>query len=406
MLFEKTGKEENGFMKKTYMDHAATTPTDVEVVKAMEPYFSLKYGNPNSIHSFGQEAREAVEEAREKIAHLIGANSSEIIFTAGGTEADNYAIKGIAWANQKKGNHIITSKIEHHAVLHSCQFLEKHGFKITYLPVDKYGLIDPEDVEGAITDKTILVTIMHANNEIGTIEPIKEISKIVKKAGIYFHTDSVQTTGHIPIDVNDLGVDMLSMSGHKFYGPNGVGALYLRKGTRIVNLIDGGAQEKNRRAGTENVVGIVGLGKAAELAEKRLQQGKEDEVIKLRDKLIKGFTEKIDHTRLNGHPTKRLPGNTNFCFEFIEGESMLLSLDMEGVAASSGSACTSGSLSASHVLLAIGLPHEIAHGSLRLTLGKDNTEEEVDYIVGILPGIIEKLRALSPFKENWEGLNR
>lgn len=406
MLFEKTGKEENGFMKKTYMDHAATTPTDVEVVKAMEPYFSLKYGNPNSIHSFGQEAREAVEEAREKIAHLIGANSSEIIFTAGGTEADNYAIKGIAWANQKKGNHIITSKIEHHAVLHSCQFLEKHGFKITYLPVDKYGLIDPEDVEGAITDKTILVTIMHANNEIGTIEPIKEISKIVKKAGIYFHTDSVQTTGHIPIDVNDLGVDMLSMSGHKFYGPNGVGALYLRKGTRIVNLIDGGAQEKNRRAGTENVVGIVGLGKAAELAEKRLQQGKEDEVIKLRDKLIKGITEKIDHTRLNGHPTKRLPGNTNFCFEFIEGESMLLSLDMEGVAASSGSACTSGSLSASHVLLAIGLPHEIAHGSLRLTLGKDNTEEEVDYIVGILPGIIEKLRALSPFKENWEGLNR
>lgn len=406
MLFEKTGKEENGFMKKTYMDHAATTPTDVEVVKAMEPYFSLKYGNPNSIHSFGQEAREAVEEAREKIAHLIGANSSEIIFTAGGTEADNYAIKGIAWANQKKGNHIITSKIEHHAVLHSCQFLEKQGFKVTYLPVDKYGLIDPEDVKRAITDKTILVTIMHANNEIGTIEPIKEISKVVKKAGVYFHSDSVQTTGHIPIDVNDLGVDVLSLSGHKFYGPNGVGALYLRKGTRIVNLIDGGAQEKNRRAGTENVVGIVGLGKAAELAEKRLQQGKEDEVIKLRDKLIKGFTEKIDHTRLNGHPTKRLPGNTNFCFEFIEGESMLLSLDMEGVAASSGSACTSGSLSASHVLLAIGLPHEIAHGSLRLTLGKDNTEEEVDYIVGILPGIIEKLRALSPFKENWEGLNR
>lgn len=406
MLFEKTGKEENGFMKKTYMDHAATTPTDVEVVKAMEPYFSLKYGNPNSIHSFGQEAREAVEEAREKIAHLIGANSSEIIFTAGGTEADNYAIKGIAWANQKKGNHIITSKIEHHAVLHSCQFLEKHGFKITYLPVDKYGLIDPEDVEGAITDKTILVTIMHANNEIGTIEPIKEISKIVKKAGIYFHTDSVQTTGHIPIDVNDLGVDMLSMSGHKFYGPNGVGALYLRKGTRIVNLIDGGAQEKNRRAGTENVVGIVGLGKAAELAEKRLQQGKEDEVIKLRDKLIKGIAEKIDHTRLNGHPTKRLPGNTNFCFEFIEGESMLLSLDMEGVAASSGSACTSGSLEASHVLLSIGLPPEIAHGSLRLTLGKDNTNEEIDYVISILPGIIEKLRALSPFKENWEGLNR
>lgn len=406
MLFEKTGKEENGFMKRTYMDHAATTPTDVEVVKAMEPYFSLKYGNPNSIHSFGQEAREAVEEAREKIAHLIGANSSEIIFTAGGTEADNYAIKGIAWANQKKGNHIITSKIEHHAVLHSCQFLEKHGFMITYLPVDKYGLIDPEDVEGAITDKTILVTIMHANNEIGTIEPIKEISKIVKKAGIYFHTDSVQTTGHIPIDVNDLGVDMLSMSGHKVYGPNGVGALYLRKGTKIVTLIDGGAQEKNRRAGTENVAGIVGLGKAAELAEKRLVKGAEDRVVKLRDKLIKGIMDKIGNVRLNGHPTNRLPGNANFCFEFIEGESMLLSLDMEGVAASSGSACTSGSLEASHVLLAIGLPPEIAHGSLRLTLGKDNTEEEVDYMIGILPGIIEKLRVLSPFKSDWEGLNR
>ncbi|OGD13488.1 cysteine desulfurase NifS [Candidatus Atribacteria bacterium RBG_19FT_COMBO_35_14] len=392
-------------MKKIYMDHAATTSTDVEVVKAMEPYFSLKYGNPNSIHSFGQEAREVVEEARGKTAHLIRANPSEIVFTAGGTEADNYAIKGIAWANQKKGNHIITSKIEHHAVLHSCQFLEKQGFRVTYLPVDKYGLIDSEDVKKAITGKTILVTIMHANNEIGTIEPIKEISKVVKKAGIYFHTDSVQTTGHIPIDVNDLGLDMLSMSGHKFYGPNGVGALYLRKGTRIVNLIDGGAQEKNRRAGTENVAGIVGLGKAAELAEKRLLQGKEVEVIKLRDKLIKGITEKIDHTHLNGHPTKRLPGNANFCFEFIEGESMLLSLDMEGVAASSGSACTSGSLTASHVLLAIGLPPEIAHGSLRLTLGKDNTEEEIDYVIEILPGIIKKLRALSPFQGNWEGLN-
>jgi cysteine desulfurase len=386
------------------MDHAATTSTDVEVVKAMEPYFTLKYGNPNSIHSFGQEAREAVEEARGKVAHLIGANPAEIVFTAGGTEADNYAIKGIAWANQKKGNHIITSKIEHHAVLHSCQFLEKQGFKITYLPVDKYGLIDPENVKKAITDKTILVTIMHANNEIGTIEPIKEISKVVKKAGVYFHTDSVQTTGHIPIDVNDLGVDMLSMSGHKFYGPNGIGALYLRKGIKIVTLIDGGAQEKNRRAGTENLAGIVGMGKAAELAEKRLLQGKEDEVIKLRDKLIKGITEKIDHTRLNGHPRKRLPGNANFCFEFIEGESMLLSLDMEGVAASSGSACTSGSLEPSHVLLAIGLPPEIAHGSLRLTLGKDNTEKEIDYVIDILPGIIEKLRALSPFKGNWEGL--
>ena len=400
----KAEKEENSFMKRIYMDNAATTPTDVEVVKAMEPYFSLKYGNPNSIHSFGQEAREAVEEARKKIAYLIGANHSEIVFTAGGTEADNYAIKGIAWANQKKGNHIITSKIEHHAVLHSCQFLEKQGFKITYLPVDKYGLIDPEDVKKAITDKTTLVTIMHANNEIGTIEPIKEISKVVKKAGVYFHTDSVQTSGHIPLDVNDLGVDMLSMSGHKFYGPNGVGALYLRKGTKIINLIDGGAQEKNKRAGTENVAGIVGMGKAAELAKDRRNQGKEKEIIRLRNKLIKGIMDKIENVCLNGHPTKRLPGNANFCFEFIEGESMLLSLDMEDIAASSGSACTSGSLTASHVLLAIGLPPEIAHGSLRLTLGKDNTEEEIDYMTSILPGITKKLRTLSPFKENWEGL--
>jgi len=388
------------------MDHAATTPTDLEVVKEMEPYFTQKYGNPNSIHSFGQEAREAVEEAREKIAHLIGANPAEIIFTSGGTESDNFAIKGVAWANQKKGNHIITSKIEHHAVLHSCQFLEKHGFKVTYLSVDKYGLIDPGDVKRAITDKTILVTLMHANNEIGTIEPIKEIGKVVKEAGIYFHTDSVQTTGHIPIDVNDLGVDMLSMSGHKLYGPNGVGVLYLRKGIRIDSLMDGGSQEKNRRAGTENVAGIVGVGKAAELAEKRLVQGEEDKIIRLRDRLIKDIIEKIDYVRLNGHPTKRLPGNANFCFEFIEGESMLLNLDMEGVAASSGSACTSGSLEPSHVLLAIGLPHEIAHGSLRLTLGKDNTAEEVEYVIGILPKIVEKLRALSPFKGSWAGLKR
>lgn len=388
------------------MDNAATTSTDVEVVEAMKPFFTQKYGNPNSIHSFGQEAREAVEEAREKIARLIGANPSEIVFTAGGTEADNYAIKGIAWANQKKGNHIITSQIEHHAVLHSCQFLEKHGFKVTYLKVDKYGLIDPEDVKKAITDQTILVTIMHANNEIGTIEPIKEIGKIVKEAGIYFHTDSVQTTGHIPIEVNDLGVDMLSISGHKLYGPKGVGALYLRKGTKIVNLIDGGAQEKNRRAGTENVTGMVGLGKAVELAEKRLAGGEVDKVVKLRDKLITGIIDQIENVRLNGHSTKRLPGNVNICFEFIEGESMLLNLDMKGVAASSGSACTSGSLEPSHVLLAIGLPPEIAHGSLRLTLGKDNTEEDIDYVLDILPKIIEKLRALSPFTGSWDGLKK
>jgi len=393
-------------MKRVYMDHAATTPTDIEVVKEMELYFTQKYGNSNSIHSFGQEARDAVEESRKKIAHLIGADPSEIIFTSGGTESDNYAIKGIAWANQKKGNHIITSKIEHHAVLHSCHFLEKHEFNVTYLPVDKYGQINPDDVKRAITDKTILVTIVHANNEIGTIEPVKEIGKIVEGAGIYFHTDSVQTVGHIPIDVNDLGVDMLSMSGHKLYGPNGVGVLYLRKSTKIDSLMDGGGQEKNRRAGTENVAGIVGIGKAAELAEKRLAQGEEDKIIKLRDKLIKEIMNKVENVRLNGHPTNRLPGNINFCFEFIEGESMLLNLDIEGVAASSGSACTSGSLEPSHVLLAIGLPPEIAHGSLRLTLGKDNTEEEVDCVIDILPQIIEKLRTLSPFKGSWEGLKR
>lgn len=391
-------------MKRIYMDHAATTPTDIEVVREMEPYFTQKYGNPNSVHSFGQEAREAVEEARKKVARLIGANPSEIIFTSGGTESDNYAIKGIAWANQKKGNHIITSQIEHHAVLHSCHFLEKHGFKVTYLPVDKYGLIDPDDVKKAITGKTVLVTIMHANNEIGTIEPIRDIAKITKEAGVYFHTDSVQTVGHIPIEVNELGVDMLTMSGHKLYGPNGVGVLYLRKGIRIESLMDGGSQEKNRRAGTENVAGIVGIGKAAELAEKRLAQGEEDKIIKLRDKLIKEILNKVENVRLNGHPSNRLPGNVNFCFEFIEGESMLLNLDMEGIAASSGSACTSGSLEPSHVLLAIGLPPEIAHGSLRLSLGKDNTEEEVDYLIDILPKIIKKLRALSPFKGSWEGL--
>ena len=390
---------------KIYLDYNATTPIDKEVAQAMQPYLADYFGNPSSSHSFGIETKKAVENARKQVANLINCKPHEIIFTSGGTESDNYAIKGIAWANQKRGNHIITSSIEHHAVLHSCQFLEKQGFKVTYLPVDKYGFVDPEEVKKAITDKTILVTIMHANNEIGTIEPIKEIGKIVKEAGVYFHTDSVQTVGHIPIDVNDLGVDMLSMSGHKFYGPKGVGVFYLRKGTKIVSLIDGGSQEKNRRASTENVPGIVGIGKAAELAEKRLSLGKEDKVAKMRDKLIKGIMDKIENVRLNGHPTKRLPDNANLCFEFIEGESMLLNLDMQGVAASSGSACTSGSLEASHVLLSIGLPPQIAHGSLRLTLGKDNTEEDIDYVISILPGIIKKLRALSPFKGSWEGLN-
>ncbi|GAB4114552.1 MAG: cysteine desulfurase NifS [Candidatus Caldatribacteriota bacterium] len=392
-------------MKRIYLDHAATTPTDPIVVKEMEIYFSQKFGNPNSIHSFGQESRQAIEEARKKVAHLIGAEPSEIIFTSGGTEADNHAIKGIAWANQQKGKHIITSQIEHHAVLHSCRFLEKQGFKVTYLPVDKYGLIDPEEVEKVINGQTILITIMHANNEIGTIEPIKEISEIARRRGIYFHIDAVQTVGHIPINVKELGVDMLSMSGHKFYGPKGVGALYLKKGVKILPLIDGGGQEKNRRASTENVPGIIGMGKAAELAEERLKQGEEDRIVIMRDKLIKGISERVENAHLNGHPTKRLPGNVNFCFEFVEGESILLNLDMEGIAASSGSACTSGSLEPSHVLLAIGLPHEIAHGSLRLSLGKENTEDEVNYVLEVLPQIIKKLRELSPFKGNWKDLD-
>jgi len=391
-------------MRRIYLDNAATTPTDSEVVNAISPYLSLKYGNPNSVHYFGNEAREAVEEARKKVAHLIGAQPEEIIFTGGGTEGDNHAIKGVAWANQKKGNHIITTKIEHHAVLHACQFLEKHGFTVTYLPVDKYGLINPEDVKKAVTNQTILISIMHANNEIGTIEPISEIGRIAKEADIYFHTDSVQAFGHIPIDVDELGVDMITMSGHKLYAPNGIGALFLRKGTKIVPLIHGGGQERNRRAGTENVAGIVGMGKAAELAEKRMLEGESEKIIQLRDKLIDGIMKKIKHVRLNGHPSKRLPGNVNLCFEFIEGESMLLSLDMQGVAASSGSACTSGSLEASHVLLAIGLPPEIAHGSLRMTLGKDNTTQDVDYVINILPGIIKKLRQLSPFQGKWEGI--
>jgi len=389
-------------MKRIYLDHAATTPTDPEVVKEMEIYFNKRFGNPNSIHSFGQETREAIEEARKKVAHLIGAEPSEIIFTSGGTEADNHAIKGVAWANQKRGNHIITSQIEHHAVLHSCRFLESQGFRVTYLPVDKYGLIDIVDLEKAITDQTILITIMHANNEIGTIEPIKEIAEIARKREIYFHTDAVQTVGNIPLKVKELGVDMLSMSAHKFYGPKGVGALYLKKGVKIISLIDGGGQERNRRASTENVPGIVGIGKAAELAEKRLIQNEEDGTIRMRDKLIKGISHGVENAYLNGHPINRLPGNVNFCFEFVEGESILLNLDMEGIAASSGSACTSGSLEPSHVLLAIGLPPEMAHGSLRLSLGKGNTEEEIDYVLEVLPRIIKKLRELSPFKGSWK----
>jgi cysteine desulfurase len=388
-------------MNRIYLDHAATTPTDPRVVTAMLPYFSEKYGNPSSIHSFGQETRAAVEKGREQVAGLIGAKPDEIVFTSGGTEADNQALEGIAYSNEKQGNHIITSAIEHHAVLHCCEFLKKRGFEITYLPVDKFGLVSPESAAQAITPKTILVSIMHANNEMGTIEPIAAIAKAVKmrnaELGIRscFHTDAVQTAGHIPINVDELGVDLLAMSAHKLYGPKGVGALYVRKGIRLTPLLHGGGQERNRRASTENVSGIVGFGAAAELAKAEMA-AEAKRVTVIRDKMIKAILANIPDTQLNGHPTERLPNNVNISVRFIEGESMLLSLDMEGIAASSGSACTSGSLEPSHVMLAIGLTHEVSHGSLRFSLGKQTTEAEIDRTVTELTAIVERLRAMSP----------
>ncbi|WP_236908638.1 cysteine desulfurase NifS [Clostridium sp. Cult3] len=384
--------------KFIYMDNSATTPVKKEVLEAMLPYFTEKYGNPSSVYSLGSQSKVAVEEAREKIAKAIGASPREVFFTAGGSEADNWAIKGVAYANRKKGNHIITSKIEHHGVLHTCEYLEKQGFKVTYLDVDEYGVIDLEQLKKSITDKTILISIMFANNEIGTIQPIEEIGKIAKERGVYFHTDAVQAVGHVKIDVDGSNIDMLSMAAHKFYGPKGIGALYIRQGVKIDSLITGGGQERNRRAGTENVPGIVGMGKAIELAYENMDENNE-KLISLRERLIKGIFDNIDYVQLNGHPTERLPGNVNICFHFIEGESLLLSLDMEGIAGSSGSACTSGTLDPSHVLLAIGLPHEIAHGSLRLSLGDFNTEEEVDYVVKKLVEIVTRLRAMSPLYE-------
>jgi len=387
----------DGKLKRTYLDNAATTPVRSEVLEAMLPYFTQKFGNASTIYSYGREAKEALEESRKNVAQLIGANTEEIFFTSGGTESDNWALRGAVSANVKKGKHVITSSVEHHAVLYTCRDLEKQGFKITYLPVDKDGLINVKDVADAITDETILVSIMHANNEIGTIQPINEIAKIIKQKNpeIIFHTDAVQTAGKIPVNVNNLGVDLLSMSAHKIYGPKGVGALYIRKGTRIAPFMTGGAQESSRRAGTENIAGIVGFGKAAELAECE-QQEQYERLTLLRDRLMQGILNTIPYTRLNGHPTLRLPHNVNISFEFIEGESILLNLDMKGICASSGSACTSGSLDPSHVLLAIGLPHEIAHGSLRLTLGRENSEEDVDYVLEVLPSIINKLRQMSP----------
>lgn len=385
-------------VKRIYVDHSATTPMKKCVLDAMLPYFTEGFGNASTIYAEGREAKKAVNLAREQVAKAIGATSDEIFFTGSGTEADNWAIRGVAIANKSKGNHIITSSVEHHAVLHTCMELEKEGFTVTYLPVDEYGMVSAESVKNAITDKTILITIMTANNEIGTIMPIEEIGKVAKEQNIIFHTDAVQAIGMMEIDVDKLGVDLLSLTGHKFYGPKGSGALYVRKGTRINRFITGGAQERNKRAGTENVPGIVGLGKAIELATEDIE-GHCKKLREMRDRFITRILDEIPYTRLNGHPTNRMSSNANISFEFIEGESLLLMLDMKGISASSGSACTSGSLDPSHVLLAIGLKHETAHGSLRVSFGDSNTMEDVDRIVEELKTIVARLREMSPLYE-------
>lgn len=383
-----------------YFDNAATTRVRDEVLEAMMPYIQNGYGNPSSIYKLARESKIAIEKAREQVANAIGADSSEIYFTGSGTEADNWAIISMAENNRKKGNHIITSAIEHHAVLHSCEYLEKNGFEVTYLPVDEYGIVNTEDLKKAIRPETILITIMYANNEIGTIQPIKEISEIAKSNKIIFHTDAVQAFGHIPIDVKTDGMDMLTLSAHKIYGPKGVGALYVRKGVALRAFIHGGGQERMRRAGTENVAGIVGFGEAASIIVSEMEE-EVKRITALRNMFIDGILETIPYCRLNGHRDKRLPGNANISFEFIEGESMLLMLDMKGIAASSGSACTSGSLDPSHVLLAIGLPHEKAHGSLRVTMGIYNTEEQVKTLIEALPPIVQRLRDMSPLYDDY-----
>lgn len=383
---------------KIYMDNAATTPVRDEVLDTILPYFKEFYGNASSVYSIAKESKKALERAREQVAKGIGAKAEEIYFTAGGSESDNMALRGVAEALAKKGNHIITTKIEHHAILHTGEYLEKQGCEVTYLPVDEFGKISLEELEKSIRPETILISVMFANNEIGTIQPIAEIGKLAHEKGILFHTDAVQAVGHVAIDVNEMNIDLLSMSGHKLGAPKGIGAIYIRKGIPILPLIFGGAQEKKKRAGTENIPGIVGLGKAVELAVSEMET-ETKRLIHLRDKLINGILEKVPHSRLNGHPTDRLPGNCNISFGYIEGESMLLLLDAMGVAASSGSACTSGSLDPSHVLMAIGLPHEIAHGSLRLTLDRGNTEEEVDFILEKIPDVVQKLRDMSPLYE-------
>lgn len=380
--------------KIVYMDHAATTYAASEVVEAMLPYFSEKFGNPSSVYGIGQENKAAVDEARAKVAAAINAEPNEIYFTAGGTESDNWALKGVAFANIRKGKHIITTAVEHHAILHAAEWLQSQGFEVTYLPVDQYGMVSPADVEKAIRPDTILISVMYANNEVGTIQPIAEIGAIARAHGIYFHTDAVQAVGHVPIDVKAEHIDMLSLSGHKFYGPKGIGVLYIRRGVRIQNLLHGGAQESRHRAGTENVAGIVGLGAAIERAVVAMPE-ESARLTAMRDHMIRELL-KIPASHLNGHPTQRLPNNVNITFEYIEGEGILLLLNMFGICASTGSACNSASLEPSHVLTAMGVPHEIAHGSVRLTLGERNTEEDVSYVLEKLPEVVGKLRSMSP----------
>lgn len=387
--------------RRLYMDYSATTPVKKEVLDEMMPYYTTYFGNASSFHQFGREAKEGLDKAREQVAALINAQPREIFFTNGGTESDNWALQGVAFSRKNKGNHIITSKIEHHAILHTCEYLEKvHGFEVTYLDVDADGKVDLEQLKQVISDNTILVSIMYANNEVGTIQPIKEITEIAHKYGALMHTDAVQASGNIPVDVKDLDIDLMSMSSHKIYGPKGIGALYMKKGIKIHNFIHGGAQEKKKRAGTENIPAIVGYGKAAELAKANMEHHV-TELTRLREKLINGIVETIPHIKINGHRTDRLPGNANISFEFIEGEGILLLLDQLGIGASSGSACTSGSLDPSHVLMALGLPHELAHGSLRLTVGDFTTEDDIDYILENLPKVIARLRDLSPLYQTY-----
>lgn len=389
-------------MNRIYLDNAATTPVSQPVLDKMIPYFREHYGNASSVYDTGRDARRAIDAARRQAAEAINAQPGEVYFTGGGSESDNWAIKGAAFARRDKGNHIITTQVEHHAVLHTCQWLEKQGFEVTYLPVDEYGRVTAEQVEKAITDQTILITIMAANNEIGTLMPIAQIAQVAHQHKVLFHTDAVQAMGAVPIDVVAWGVDLLSLSAHKFHGPKGVGLLYVRKGTRIDNLVHGGAQERGKRAGTENLPAIVGMGEAMMIAA-RNQPENARRLSAMRDRMIAGLLEKIPHSRLNGHPTERLPGNVNVSIRYIEGEAMLLRLDMAGIAASSGSACTSGSLDPSHVLLAIGLPHEIAHGSLRFSLSDESVDADVDEVLNVLPGIVKTLRDMSPIYPGNEG---